>query len=112
MSFSVITKDLIRNVVVPSDGYHKALLLSRQQFDQIKTKSKVKSHAEAKSEIDSARKEQINEINAAAQRFEKSNYWKNLHWCTAIRPSWKILKVRFAPQQDQAQKLKVRFAPQ
>ena len=71
MSFSVITKDLIRNVVVPSDGYHKALLLSRQQFDQIKTKSKVKSHAEAKSEIDSARKEQINEINAAAQRFEK-----------------------------------------
>ena len=63
MTFSVITKDLIRNVVVPSDGYHKALLLSRQQFDQIKTKSKVKSHAEAKSEIDSARKEQINEIN-------------------------------------------------
>merc|ERR1711937_173649 len=67
----VITKDLIRNVVVPSDGYHKALLLSRQQFDQIKTKSKVKSHAEAKSEIDSARKEQINEINAAAQRKQK-----------------------------------------
>ena len=55
-------------MVVPSTGYHKALLLSRQQFDQIKNKSKVKSQAQAKSEIDQARKEQEIEINAAAQR--------------------------------------------
>jgi len=75
----VITKDLIRNVVVPSTGYHKALLLSRQQFDQIKNKSKVKSQAQAKSEIDQARKEQEIEINAAAQRkykFQEQDFYR------------------------------------
>merc|ERR1711973_245306 len=72
----VITKDLIRNVVVPSDGYHKALLLSRQQFDQIKTKSKVKSHAEAKSEIDSARKEQINDAAQRKQKFQEQDFYR------------------------------------
>jgi len=67
----VITKDLIRNVVVPSKGYHKALLLNRQQFQQIKTKSKVKSKEGTQAEIDSARNTQECELSAATQRKQR-----------------------------------------
>ena len=54
----VITKDLIRNVVVPSKDCRKALLLNKQQFSQIRNKSKVKSPEGVSAEIDSARQEQ------------------------------------------------------
>ena len=67
----MITKDLIRNVVVPSKDYRKALLLNKQQFRQIKNKSKVKSPEGVSAEIDSARQEQEKELAAATKRKER-----------------------------------------
>jgi len=67
----VITKDLIRNVVVPSKDCRKALLLNKQQFRNIKSKSKVKSPEGVSAEIDSARQEQEKELAAATKRKER-----------------------------------------
>jgi len=67
----VITKDLIRNVVVPANDYKKALLLNRHQFEQIKNKAKVKSKEAIDAEIGNARNAQVNELAAATQRKQR-----------------------------------------
>ena len=58
-------------MVVPSNDYKKALLLNRHQYEQIKTKAKVKSSEAAKAEIDNARNAQEVELAAATQRKQR-----------------------------------------
>lgn len=57
--------------MVPSKDYHKALLLNRQQFAQIRNKAEVKSIKAIQSEIDSARTGQEYELAAATQRKQR-----------------------------------------
>ena len=67
--FLVITKDLIRNVVVPSkDKAPSAICISQNTIKSVREKSVVRTREEIQLEVENARQEQQDSLNAAAQR--------------------------------------------
>ena len=62
---------MIRNVVVPKLVVPKALLLTKPQFNQIRSKSEVMSDDAMRSEFEEARNSQDNELTAATQRKQR-----------------------------------------
>jgi len=67
----VITKDLIRNVIVPQEKADRTILLEKSMAQHIEEKSSVKSKETIRAEMDMARKEKNDAITAAAQRKER-----------------------------------------
>ena len=68
----VITKDLIRNVVVPSKTKpHNAICINQATLRSVHEKSKTKTRDELMMELENARKEQEIAMAAAAQRKHK-----------------------------------------
>jgi len=65
----VITKDLIRNVVVPSKSKTPApICISKSTIDSVRQKSKVRTRQEIQTETEDARNDAENALAAAAQR--------------------------------------------
>ena len=67
--YSVITKDLIRNVVVPSKEKTPApICISKSTIDSVRQKSKVRTRQAIQKEFEDARIGAENALAAAAQR--------------------------------------------
>ena len=65
----MITKDLIRNVVVPSKSKTPApICISKSTIDSVRQKSKVRTRQEIQTETEDARNDAENALAAAAQR--------------------------------------------
>ena len=70
--FLVITKDLIRNVVVPSkDKAPSAICISQNTIKSVRDKSVVRTREEIQLELENARQEQQDSMDAAALRKKK-----------------------------------------
>jgi len=68
----VITKDLIRNVVVPSkDKAPSAICISQNTIKSVRDKSVVRTREEIQLELENARQEQQDSMDAAALRKKK-----------------------------------------
>lgn len=87
--FLVITKDLIRNVVVPSkDKAPSAICISQNTIKSVREKSVVRTREEIQLEVENARQEQQDSLNAAAQRkmkFQEADLVKQVSYYFSFR---------------------------
>ena len=84
----MITKDLIRNVVVPSKSKTPApICISKSTIESVRQKSKVRTRQEIQTETEDARNEAENALAAAAQRklkFEEIDLRKQVRTLSLI----------------------------
>ena len=81
---------MIRNVVVPSkDKAPSAICISQNTIKSVREKSVVRTREEIQLEVENARQEQQDSLNAAAQRkmkFQEADLVKQVSFIFLINP--------------------------